>query len=794
VLVRHHSPRRGARVPVLLAVLATLVCILLAFAIPALASAAEIKVTTTEDEADLTGGTGGCETAAAKCSLRAAIETSNENPATPPNEITFETPGVFGGAKPVSTITLLSALPEIEVPVDIDSGECPTALVEGPCAEVDGTSVAGLESVFQVVANGTTISHLAIEGGENGIVVGAGRTGFKATGDWFGVELTTLGGSEGGSENAGIYLNQGADNATIGGDVPADRNDFGRGRVGVVVRGASNTSIQGNYFGVNPNGSTFFAELEVGIQVGDDDATGSTAENTEIGGEVTSGGVCDGTCNVIATFNGGAGIELTGTASEHIGAATGPTTISGNYIGLGPDGTTTVGSYEYGIFGAPQVNGSSTLGPGEVTIGGVGSTEANYIVGGETGIEMEGAGGLQVDDNEIGYTAGLAQTDTPSEVAIRLVSHGVTEGAVVFGNRVNAEGANGIENEFAGAEIYGNEILEASRGVMVKAPSEGIGNKIFANNLVESGIGIWVDNDANEILGNTVTKTRRFGIYLEENADHNVIGGDEAAAENTISGTGNVGENEAGAIVITGFPTSRNEVRSNVGTENQERFIQLAKVENSQPTEPNGGIEPPTLTSAQSIASGTGAKPDATVRVFTKASTEEGELKAEIGKATADSAGNWTVTFQEKVPVRTLIAATQTSSDGGTSEVSAPVSAAADPVEPEQEKQGGGGTSGGPPGSGSPNPAAAKPTTPTVKITKGPKKSSKSTTAKFKFAATPAAGATFECKLDGKKWAKCKPPKTYKGLKPGKHTFQVRASVPGAPASKPAKSQFTVKS
>jgi hypothetical protein len=42
--------------------------------------------------------------------------------------------------------------------------------------------------------------------------------------------------------------------------------------------------------------------------------------------------------------------------------------------------------------------------------------------------------------------------------------------------------------------------------------------------------------------------------------------------------------------------------------------------------------------------------------------------------------------------------------------------------------------------------------------------------------------------------AKCKSPKTYKGLKPGRHTFQVRASVPGAPASKPAKLQFTVKS
>ena len=66
-----------------------------------------------------------------------------------------------------------------------------------------------------------------------------------------------------------------------------------------------------------------------------------------------------------------------------------------------------------------------------------------------------------------------------------------------------------------------------------------------------------------------------------------------------------------------------------------------------------------------------------------------------------------------------------------------------------------------------------------MKITKGPKKSSEATKATFKFTAEPAAGASFECKLDGAKWAKCRSPKTYKGLKPGKHTFRVRAKANG---------------
>ena len=85
------------------------------------------------------------------------------------------------------------------------------------------------------------------------------------------------------------------------------------------------------------------------------------------------------------------------------------------------------------------------------------------------------------------------------------------------------------------------------------------------------------------------------------------------------------------------------------------------------------------------------------------------------------------------------------------------------------------------------------PKVPDTKITKGPAKSSKATTAKFKFTAT-VAGSSFECKLDNGKWAKCKSPQTYKKLKPGKHTFQVRAVAAGLKDPSPAKYKFTVKS
>ena len=77
---------------------------------------------------------------------------------------------------------------------------------------------------------------------------------------------------------------------------------------------------------------------------------------------------------------------------------------------------------------------------------------------------------------------------------------------------------------------------------------------------------------------------------------------------------------------------------------------------------------------------------------------------------------------------------------------------------------------------------------PQTKITSGPGKSTKSKKATLKFSSTEP-GSTFKCKLDKGAWTTCKSPKTYKNLKKGSHTFQVRATdktgnVDGTPAKK----------
>jgi hypothetical protein len=85
---------------------------------------------------------------------------------------------------------------------------------------------------------------------------------------------------------------------------------------------------------------------------------------------------------------------------------------------------------------------------------------------------------------------------------------------------------------------------------------------------------------------------------------------------------------------------------------------------------------------------------------------------------------------------------------------------------------------------------------PATSITGGPPSVTRDTTATFGFT-SPAAGATFECRLDGGAFRPCTSPSTFADLTEAAHTFEVRAVVAGAPAGcavdeSPAVHPFTV--
>ena len=73
-------------------------------------------------------------------------------------------------------------------------------------------------------------------------------------------------------------------------------------------------------------------------------------------------------------------------------------------------------------------------------------------------------------------------------------------------------------------------------------------------------------------------------------------------------------------------------------------------------------------------------------------------------------------------------------------------------------------------------PAAAPPdvTPPNTRITSGPARRARARRASFRFRSTER-GSTFQCRLDGLAWRRCRSPKTYRRMAPGRHTFRVRA-------------------
>jgi Periplasmic copper-binding protein (NosD) len=770
-----------------LVALAALTCALLGLAaVPAFALAAPIEVDSLGDAPQATPSAT-CDTGvpAEHCTLRAAIEAADFE--SDPSQVEFPE-AMFSGGQQIEPAT---ALPAITEPLTIFAHSHPYGAYSGPSVGVTApTGAAGL----RVQSDGVTVEDMAFGSGAAGIEVLAGSEGFVATGDWFGLEVTGVAAP---IDSAGIVLEPGADLATIGaGEREVEtRNVFTNSEAGIEVIGASKTKILGNYIGVEPDG-TGPATLTSGIVVTDGPIT--KAEETEVGGVLSAAEAatpaCDGACNAIAT-EGGFGIAIAGESAglDH------RSRIRGNLVGLAADGVTPVGER---LDGVSVVSTSGCGGGPEVTVGGTAPTEANYIVGGDTGIYAEGAENFTAAGNAIGIGADGEPSTSPEGAGIAVCAEGVTGAAHVTGNRmVLGPGATGIESSWGRAQVIGNSIEGGTVGIVTNEESEGVGDLIQGNSIsaVERQ-GIEIANDSNVVIGNTITRADWVGIDLESHrADHNRIGGDGPGEANTIVESGLRGNAEDGAITMFTRRELRNEFAANTGYGNHGAFIKL--LTNPIEGEDANGIVPPAIATAlQSSASGT-TQPEATVRVYSKASAEPGELGVQLAVVSADAAGNWKATFA-KQPVGGLLAATATKG-GGTSEVSAPVAATADPHEEEKgggNEGGGGGTGGGSTGTGSasgtsgppPPPAVAK-VAPKVKITGGPKKTATATTATFRFKVINVDRAKFECKLDSAKWASCKSPKAYKKLKPGKHTFRVRASAGGL-TGPVTKYQFTVKS
>jgi hypothetical protein len=542
--------------------------------------------------------------------------------------------------------------------------------------------------------------------------------------------------------------------------------------IGLDIYGASETSVSGNWFGMGVNG------VDPGPQTFAIKITNfKPPVEPEVKAEQN-----DISANVISAADNG--IELNGDGSPGEQApASGPTTIHGNYIGLIPTGEEAVKvqfpvSYEGVRFYGVRVGAA-----GHVTIGGTQVGDANFFAGGDIGVKAANAVDFEAKGNVFGETPGGAPATPQSSVGIFAEAALGLEGPVIAENLIRmGEPGTAIE-EIGGNSTISANMLEGGEYGIYSEGSAAASGSLIEGNLIEGPeeAGIVVGNPDNEVLGNEILGSESMGIEVSGGSatdlSGNLVGGNSAAAENAIFDSGDY------AILIHTTEASRNEIGRNHGSGNGgEGFIILRSF--GAEGDPNGAKRP-TITSAGKTEASGKALPGALVRIFRKASTEEGELAGFLGQGIANGSGEWKVSYGA-VPGKTLVTATQTNTEHGTSDLAETVSTPPDPPAPPVCT-----VNCGPP---APSPSPSPPvdtTKPKVTIKSGPKSKSTSTTAKFKFSSNEA-GSTFQCKLDNKAFAKCSSPKTYKKLKPGKHVFKVKATDAAGAVGAVVKRTFTV--
>jgi hypothetical protein len=241
---------------------------------------------------------------------------------------------------------------------------------------------------------------------------------------------------------AGVRIEAGADNTTIGGSTASERNVISGNSIGVVIgdSGTTGNVIKGNYVGLNrwgtsppvPNGTG------VSIQAG---AQGNTI-----------GGTTEGERNVISG-NTSYGIGISGTGNV----------VKGNYIGTNAAGTAALGNNGRGVIshGTNNTIGGDTESQRNVISGNTGEGvhifgSGNTVKGNYIGTNAAGTGaignnvGLYIHEGAHDNTIGGAATGDGNIIAYNAsdgvrVTDATATGNTIRGNSIHSNGGKGIE-------------------------------------------------------------------------------------------------------------------------------------------------------------------------------------------------------------------------------------------------------------------------------------------------------------------------------------------------------------
>ena len=763
-------------------------------ALPAGAQAATFVVNSTGTGSDVAID-GSCDTDATAdvdCTLRAAIEEANST--TPSDTITFQSTASPSDPDDVAfdlagNRVIGGTLPAITHALFINGQDCE------PAPDLPATPCLRMTAPISVNADGeVNIRGLAFSGAGTAIEVihvagtSAGVPDFVLNASWFGLDPT---GAVQTPPDTAVLLED-VDGAQIGGSTRGERNLFARQGTGVDVLGADHTEIRGNWFGIKPDGT--FARTGEGSAANGDaiEITGDSTPNPDNQATGTRIGLassfsatpdCDGFCNLIAGAGrtgaggvaSGSGIDLGGDGGVEIPAD--GATIAGNEIG--PDVAPNNSAVNVGDADGVTIGGASADAANVIGANGVGSGfNSNDLTISRNSFDGSGSGSGAISVNGDGEVSDNFIASGTNQPAIQLISTS-GDGYSVTGNVIGEDAAGSpLPSGRFGISVNGN-------GNTIGGTGAGDGNVI--TNLASTTpaintIGINVVGDGNEVVGNTIGEgttgapgSQLVGIQVGGDADDNVIGGTTAASENEIVNTtqGTATIPAAAIRVVNQSPvvtSTGDQILRNVGSDNDGQFIDLGEDgAGNVAGGPNLGAQAPVIASALAASASGSAAPNATVRVFSKATAAAGELQGFVAETTAGADGSWTVSYPAQALGQRLVATATTA--GGTSELSA-VATVAEPVTP--------------PPTGDTDP-------PETTIVKAPKRKIKSKKAQYVFS-SDEAGATFTCVVDKGAAKPCTSPLTLKRLKKGKHTFSVFATdAAGNADPTPATGKFKVK-
>ena len=443
-------------------------------------------------------------------------------------------------------------------------------LVQGNYIGTDSTGSAALSNVNDGIgiangAAGNTIGGTASGAGNvisgnsaRGVYISdPGTNNNLVLGTYVGTDST--GSSLISNGNLGVMLNNGASANTVGGTTAVARNVIDSNYANVLLQAAVNSTVEGNYIGINANGS---AVLSGGSLYG----VFSSGSGNVIGGTTATPGT--GAGNVIAGNSYNVWLRYSDANND---------AVQGNILGLDATGSTAQGAVGgAGVWISDGASGN--------TIGGTTTGARNIIANCSDGIDVSGGPsdlttGNVIEGNYIGtdITGGLARSNTDG---IYLTSY--SQGNMAIGNVISGNTATGVyidasangnllRGNFIGTNAAGTATLanggngitiNASSGNTIGGTTAGARNVISGNtnegvqitgagatgNAIE---GNFVGTDATgttALPNGRVVASNYTGGGIDDSGTNNTIGGPASAARNIISGNVNDGvEIEGGA-------------------------------------------------------------------------------------------------------------------------------------------------------------------------------------------------------------------------------------------------------